>query len=104
LNGERWGETGDGVIQGLHFDQNPLQPVEGYTTDTGSQFNQGLGIGSASKSTLLHFETEFFETVRSLTSMPTAAKQATKILFSKMGPTIMPVAKMSTANPLNKTL
>ena len=64
--GQRRGEIHDGVVQGLHLDQEAFEATEGSATRIGSQFDQGFGVRGVSKLAHAHFDGKFLEFAPSL--------------------------------------
>ena len=59
--GQRRGEIHDGVVQGLHLDQEAFETVEGSATRIGSQFDQSFGVRGVGKLAHAHFDGKFLE-------------------------------------------
>ena len=59
--GQGRGEIHDGVVQGLHLDQEAFETLEGNPTCIGPQFDQSFGVGGVGKMTHPHFDGKFLE-------------------------------------------
>ena len=59
--GQRRGEIHDGVVQGLHLDQEAFEAIEGNPTRIGWQFDQGFGVSGVSELAHAHFDGKFLE-------------------------------------------
>ena len=59
--GQGWGEIHDGVVQGLHLDQEAFETLEGSAARIGPQFDQSFGVGGVGKMAHAHFDGKFLE-------------------------------------------
>ena len=60
------GQIRDGVVYGLQFHQEAFELVQGKAAHVGSQFDQGLFMGSERKTTHVHLDGKILEIVPTL--------------------------------------
>ena len=84
--------------------KNPSNPSKGTSRTQVLNLIKDLAYVVKANRLISSLKLYFIKSLQPFTTAPTAAKQATKVLFSKMGPAVIPAATVSEAKTLNKAL